>query len=858
MGIGISLASGLVKGFTQNIALEMERRKAERDRIAQYDAMVFEAMMKDPEDVNAAGINAARGLVQAAKGQLDKQEAIDIFGTRGKDIDLDIGNSTAFDSVIEAIEAAATDDKAFTIGSAQIPINENYFEIKGDPLKGATMRLDALSHLVQTEDGRTAFMTTFNPATPEGANNYNALRNLYRTDRSIILSSRGQGPKAEDNPLKITTDVIPEYDFFSDYLRLNSDADSIVEMEGEFGAYIQEIRNADADRAEEIDPGALFALHSPLVPGTNRKYGVMTQDALVYNLVGDDLDAGDKMMDNLAGIAAYQGRDLRNVLYDFSQGYGKEQRNEFFSDLKHSANIYAIAARGTGVSMLGNSVELGQYFEDNGVDGQEQIRSIRMVLGSVLSNDEQRMVNLDLRSEDDFRRGTSVTDGYNQSYGGQGTYSNFVDRLSAARRAKGKLEEYFTYINTITTVKDSFLDRAIKLVNSFIGDEGQIDQIIDLLRSEGEFDEGEEAKVRVRLSQTKATGLASSTDLTESKAKARRDTLAFIIAADMARAEDSQGRLSDGDLLRNLQKLTSTSAQKGSERNAVMTVIEDITKLEKELSDLNGFMIEFGARGFDLDLQERLRALHIRDEVMARYTASMGFTGNFGYEALKVNKDYSGFNNAAMRDIGYEQVGDGDFEVFMENDGTRVVIYEAGGSKKLADGDRKVLQDYFIIPSQRPAQVDTSQAAEQPQETSTTSLAPGDTANVDGKTLTVTGTASRPLTDTKPMGSGTTADYQPSPEVVAETARVDAALDRADEAAKSLEEQANAPKRISSLYVKAMDVTEMPPDEEYPDGSLIIKDIERNGKPVRFKKQISPDGALDYVEIVPNLSGDED
>ena len=842
MGIGISLASGLVKGFTQNIALEMERRKAERDRIAQYDAMVFEAMMKDPEDVNAAGINAARGLVQAAKGQLDKQEAIDIFGTRGKDIDLDIGNSTAFDSVIEAIEAAATDDKAFTIGSAQIPINENYFEIKGDPLKGATMRLDALSHLVQTEDGRTAFMTTFNPATPEGANNYNALRNLYRTDRSIILSSRGQGPKAEDNPLKITTDVIPEYDFFSNYLRLNSDADSIVEMEGEFGAYIQEIRNADADRAEEIDPGALFALHSPLVPGTNRKYGVMTRDALVYNLVGDDLDAGNEMMDNLAGIAAYQGRDLRNVLYDFSKGYGKEQRNEFFSDLKHSANIYAIAARGTGVHMLGSAVELGQYFEDNGVDGKEQIRSIRMVLGSVLSKDEQRLVNLDLRSEDDFRKGTSVTDGYNQSYGGQGTYSNFVDRLSAARRAKGKLEEYFTYINTITTVKDSFLDRAIKLVNSFIGDEGQIDQIIDLLRSEGEFDEGEEAKVRVRLAQTRATGLS------ESEKKARRDTLAFIIAADMARAEDSQGRLSDGDLLRNLQKLTSTSAQKGSERNAVMTVIEDITKLEKELSDLNGLMIEFGARGFDLDLQERLRALHIRDEVMAKYTASMGFTGNFGYEALKVNKDFSGFNNAAMRDIGYEQVGDGDFEVFMENDGTRVVIYEAGGARKLADGDRQVLQDYFIIPSQQPAQV------EQPEETNTAPLAPGDTANVDGKTLTITGTASRPLTDRKPIGSGTAADYQQSPEAAAATAKVDEAV----AAAQSLEEQANAPKRISSLRVKATDVTEMPPDEEYPDGSLVIKGIERNGEPVRFRKEISPTGELDYVEIVPNLSGDED
>tara|TARA_R100000406_G_scaffold91855_1_gene80096 strand:+ start:2451 stop:4997 length:2547 start_codon:yes stop_codon:yes gene_type:complete len=848
MGIGISLASGLVKGFTQNIALEMERRKAERDRIAQYDAMVFEAMMKDPEDVNAAGINAARGLVQAAKGQLDKQEAIDIFGTRGKDIDLDIGNSTAFDSVLEAIEAAASDDKAFTIGNAQIPINENYFDLKGDAVKGATMRLDALSHLVQTEGDRTAFMTTFNPMTPEGVDNYNALRRRYRTDRQIVLSARGQGMMGEDNPLKITTDVIPEYNFFSDFLRLNSDADALIEMEGEFGYHIARVAQAEKEEGAKIDPKNLFALPVDLVPGTekNRKYGVITRDDLIFNLGGGDDAAGSEMMDNLEGIANYQGRDLRIVLHEFGKGYKKNQRNEFFADLKNAASIYGLASRGTGVNFVAYADDVGAYFEENNVSSLEQLRSIRMVMGSVLSKDEQKNVNLGLLSKDDFRKGNSVTEGFQQAYGGSGTYKEFTERLAAARRAKGKLEEYFGYINNITTVKDSFLDRTIKLVNSFIGDDGQIDQIIDLLRGDGPFDEGEEAKIRVRLAQTKAAGLS------ESEMKARRDTLAFIIAADMARAEDSQGRLSDGDLLRNLQKLSSTSAQKGSERNAVMTVIEDITKLEKELADINGLMIQFGTNGFDLDLQERLRALQIRDEVMAKYTANMGFTGNFGYQSLKVNPDFTTYNNVGMTNAGYQQVKDGDFEVIMENDGKRVVIYEAGGGKKLEDGDRQVLNDYFILSSAQPAQ------AEQPEESNTAPLATGDTANVDGKTLTVTKTASRPLTDTKPIGSGTTADYQQSPEAAAATAKVDAALDRADEAAQSLEEQANAPKRISSLYVKAMDVTEMPPDEESPDGYLVIKDIERNGKPVRFKKQISPTGELDYVEIVPNLSGDED
>ena len=48
MGIGFALASGLVQGFTQNIGREMERRKAEKDRLTTYKAALTEALLKRP------------------------------------------------------------------------------------------------------------------------------------------------------------------------------------------------------------------------------------------------------------------------------------------------------------------------------------------------------------------------------------------------------------------------------------------------------------------------------------------------------------------------------------------------------------------------------------------------------------------------------------------------------------------------------------------------------------------------------------------------------------------------------------------------------------------------------------------
>ena len=52
MGIGYAFASGLVKGFTENIGREMERRAGEKEKLDAYRAMLLQASVTGGEDFN--------------------------------------------------------------------------------------------------------------------------------------------------------------------------------------------------------------------------------------------------------------------------------------------------------------------------------------------------------------------------------------------------------------------------------------------------------------------------------------------------------------------------------------------------------------------------------------------------------------------------------------------------------------------------------------------------------------------------------------------------------------------------------------------------------------------------------------
>jgi len=116
MGIGAGFAMGLVKGFTQNIMTEQQKRLSEREKVDAMDALVMEYTMKPASDRSAAGINAARAMIKDARKQLSDREGIDIFGTASDGLDLDMATLS---STLDDVDGA---EFYYGSGNTRIPV----------------------------------------------------------------------------------------------------------------------------------------------------------------------------------------------------------------------------------------------------------------------------------------------------------------------------------------------------------------------------------------------------------------------------------------------------------------------------------------------------------------------------------------------------------------------------------------------------------------------------------------------------------------------------------------------------------------------------------------------------------------
>ena len=105
MGIGYALASGLVKGFTENIGREMEKRAGEVDRINKLrDAIIVSSV---GDKFNNANVEAIQKMISSADQQIKDRGGIDIFGTRSDDI---LGDDE-MTSLLGSLKSTTEDDE---------------------------------------------------------------------------------------------------------------------------------------------------------------------------------------------------------------------------------------------------------------------------------------------------------------------------------------------------------------------------------------------------------------------------------------------------------------------------------------------------------------------------------------------------------------------------------------------------------------------------------------------------------------------------------------------------------------------------------------------------------------------------
>ena len=112
MGIGAAFATGLVKGFTQNIQEEKARRLAEQQKIDAFEQTAIQSVLTGK--ATTSGYDAVSRLIKSAQQQIKDRPDIDIFGRSTDGIDID------FSGIQSAIDSASEYGTTFGTGANQI------------------------------------------------------------------------------------------------------------------------------------------------------------------------------------------------------------------------------------------------------------------------------------------------------------------------------------------------------------------------------------------------------------------------------------------------------------------------------------------------------------------------------------------------------------------------------------------------------------------------------------------------------------------------------------------------------------------------------------------------------------------
>ena len=539
MGIGAAFATGLVKGFTQNIQEEKARRLSEKEKVDAIQNLVLKSYLSG--DTTKARFNSVTNLIKESRKEYeDRTGKIDIFGRSSDGIDLDF-------SKLQGTLGDVTDD-TLRIGKVTLDMPEGYFEPNTDPREKATMFMDAISR--ETKGGTdTSFYNDFDDASKE------AFSKLYRGHLNQYLRGRNytsEGQKIGNvNPAK-------ELDIH------NSVADFL-----EFGKNDQ----------YEIDlSAAALSLNMQSLPNDYivlpKGMGVNKNGAVAIPLSKIGIKTADQR-EGLEKIAAHQGYDnTAEFMYMYSTQVGSLQG--LVKGLKH-AGFYSKNNVMTGGKTMQERYNVGEYLLTTSGLSDDGLARAYSLLPFVRDDRDETDIELERAGlggaekkpfNKEFKEITGVD------------LDDFQKNTQAIFSSRTRLQQLTDEIKRSGIKTESGLAKVFMTIYGFGGDTGTIDQAMSLLG--GRFkDEKSEARVKAFLASEIGTG-----EVSDSLAAAR--TLAFIAAGDLARAEDPSGRLSDQDFIRNYKKLgIGTSGTLNNQLASIAKVQEEIEAKYQEVNILS-------------------------------------------------------------------------------------------------------------------------------------------------------------------------------------------------------------------------------------------------------------------------------
>jgi len=638
MGFASAFASGLIKGFNQNIIREQEARAKEEQKLDAYEAMIFKTAMEGGDDVNVDAINKISGIVKSGRQQLEGRGGIDIFGRPSERLKLDMLNTAGI---------VNNTNNTYKIGSVNMPVVKAFYDktTRTDPSKRASTFFDSLNRL-----GKDKVNELFKSKEDRAALSQVYMNNVKNYLRPQVLQ--------EGKIVQILgPDSIDVHGFMKDIVSMDK---SDYQMALENIGVNKEYQNGDF----------ILPLQGTTSVLTNFK----------------EMGFNDRQKASLKGLANLHGfEDMGEFVYTAASKY--KDKAKFMDGLTNTLELYDMNAHEPKSSE--EMSKIGQYLVEKRLD-KDPLAGAYMMAPLVYSQDN---VRLDKLRELGFKEALDSSDFKNQfnKFSGK-TLEKFEENFSNLTRTDGQLKKFVGYLRQAKTKPGSTIQSAFSFFNSIFGETGTVDQIASLLGVDEDSTEGKKIIQRIN---------ATSTGYGEGTLQAKIATLKFVIAADLARAEDSQGRLSDQDLARNLAKLgdkTFTTIEGAI--GAVSEIQEDITNKIKNQTVLNEIKNRAMARGyFTRDERRLLQADYMTRRYITEYNRSLPADGLSAEEQISYTpEDVMDVNKFDAPDPNLQGSGgetvhrskDGKSYVLLSRDGRSIIKQIASESVGQAIEDRSI------------------------------------------------------------------------------------------------------------------------------------------------------------------------
>ena len=481
----------------------------------------------------------------------------------------------------------------------------------------------------------------------------------------------------------------------------------------------------------------------------------------------------EDMQSAIDRLASINGMSSQHFLYNYSMQF--DSHEDFADGMQVITDLYLRGAAGDErgdvtseqLASIGEYLVTNEQFKD---DPLLQAKALVNFRPMITSRAERDMVDAGIK-DPDFFSSKSFEEQFEKSYGIK--VIKFEEKAAALDRANDKLARLYQVASETTFVADSFFNDVAKQIYATFAPTGRVDQVLSVIGIDGMSDEARAIKNHL-------TAGEGGENIKISEA----DTLRYIIAADLARAEDDQGRLSDADIQRNLAKLTGFGATtKAGELRAIQTVIDDVNKSMRDIEVTRGIVDKRRITREDRKLlvadrlARRARRAHynavdpatntsdapvVTPVSIEQFNDNQIFTNTYvdqgenitvplrrGDETLSIIATRGKLINPDDATAGYQFYG-------LLSDGKTLVPLTSDEASRVISEAQNIRSGGASAPA-------TDAAGAEPEAAATTDTRPT-ASSIPGtdKSMIVTGQATRPLTDDKPFGTGQAGDYIPA------------------------------------------------------------------------------------------------